>query len=239
MKILVNDDKTIVVGKNGEDYILKYQNNFYKLDKNQFSELCDESSLFFQEEIKENSLYAFSSIIVIIVTLFTYFYYEKYVIFDSNFILANVILICNIFIHEFGHIIALKWFYRGGKIKIGFKLHFIYPAVYVDTSDSYFLPKYKRIFVYLAGNLMNCIYILMCFVFFPNLNKYNYIVVSTILINFLPIIKSDGYYAFITLIGRYNNSKSVVKNYIEDTVRGVLMFIFLLILSKIRIIFDC
>jgi hypothetical protein len=171
----------------------------------------------------------------IMFTLVVYFLSENYVIIDSNFIIANLILFANIFIHELGHILALKLFYRSGKIKIGFKIYFIYPAFYVDTSDSYLLPKYKRIAVYLAGNFMNCIYILICFLFFPALNKYNYVIISTILINFLPIIKSDGYYALTALVNKYDSAKSKIKNYVEDTIRGILMFLFLFLLSKLSI----
>ena len=105
----------------------------------------------------------------------------------------------------------------------------------MDTSDSYLLPKYKRIAVYLAGNFMNCIYVLICFIFFPSLNKYNYAIISTILINFLPIIKSDGYYAITSLFNRYNVAKSKKKDFIEDTVRGILMFLFLFLLSKLNV----
>lgn len=236
MKILTNEDKTITVGKtNNDNYILKYQNNFYKMAKEDFIDICDEDKLIFREEIKENPIYAIIMTTVIISALVIYFLRENYVIIDSNFIIANLIMFANIFIHELGHILALRLFYKSGKIKIGFKIYFIYPAFYVDTSDSYLLPKYKRIAVYLAGNFMNCMYILICFLFFPALNKYNYIIISTILINFLPIIKSDGYYAAITLVNRYNSAKSKVKNYIEDTIRGILMFLFLFLLTKLNI----
>ncbi|MEO2190392.1 hypothetical protein [[Clostridium] innocuum] len=236
MKILTNEDKTITVGKSNDDnYILKYHNDFYKMGKKDFIEICDEDKLIFREEIKENPIYAIIMTTAIISALVLYFLRENYVIIDSNFIIANLILFANIFIHELGHILALKLFYRSGKIKVGFKIYFIYPAFYVDTSDSYLLPKYKRIAVYLAGNFMNCIYILICFLFFPALNKYNYIIISTILINFLPIIKSDGYYAMTTFVNKYNSAKSKAKNYIEDTIRGVLMFLFLFLLSKLNI----
>lgn len=236
MRILTNEDKTITVGKSNDDnYILRYQNDFYKMGKKDFMEMCDEDKLIFREEIKENSIYAIIMTFTIITTLITYFQRETYVIVDSNFIIANLVLFLNIFIHEIGHVLALKLFYKSGKIKMGFKIYFIYPAFYVDTSDSYLLPKYKRIAVYLAGNFMNCLYVLICFLFFPTISKYNYAIVSTILINFLPIVKSDGYYAITTLMNKYNSAKSKTKNYIEDTIRGILMFVFLFLLTKLNI----
>ena len=182
MKILENEDNSIIVGKSADDYILKYQNDFYKMKKKDFIQICDEEKLIFREEIKENPIYAIIMVGIISLTIVMYFFHEKYVIIDSNFIIANIILFANIFIHELGHVLFLKLFYKSGKIKIGFKIYFIYPAFYVDTSDSYLLPKYKRIAVYLAGNFMNCIYVLICFIFFPSLNKYNYAIISTILI---------------------------------------------------------
>ena len=145
MEILTNEDKTITVGKFNNNYILKYKNDFYKMEKNDFIEIYNEDKLTFREEIKENPIYAIIMTILIITTLVMYFLRENYVIIDSNFIIANLVLFLNIFIHETGHILALKLFYKSGKVKIGFKIYFIYPAFYVDTSDSYFLPKYKRI----------------------------------------------------------------------------------------------
>lgn len=108
---------------------------------------------------------------------------------------------------------------------------FIYPAFYVDTSYSYFLPKYKRIAVYLAGNTANAIFVLLSMLLFPQFNQYLYLVVSNVLINFLPIVKSDGYYAFISLLGRYNIAKSKKATFVENFIRGLLMFLLLEALS--------
>lgn len=234
MKIFENVDNNIIVGKDADNYILKFHNDFYKMRKIDFEHICDEEKLIFREEVKENPLYTIIMVCVISLTIVRYFLYEKYVLIDSNFVIANIILFANIFIHELGHILFLKLFYKNGKVRIGFKIYFIYPAFYVDTSDSYLLPKYKRIAVYLAGNFMNCIYVLICFIFFPSLNKYNYVIISTILINFLPIIKSDGYYATASLFNIYNFAKSKKRNFAEDTVRGILMFLFLFSLSNIK-----
>ena len=58
MKILENEDNSIIVGKSADDYILKYQNDFYKMKKKDFIQICDEEKLIFREEIKENPIYA-------------------------------------------------------------------------------------------------------------------------------------------------------------------------------------
>lgn len=212
-------------------YIVKYKKDFYKLDKTQFIEIFGDGELKFQKEIKDSPIITLIMTVLIISTVVYYLFAEKYVIVDKNIIVANVVLFFNIFIHEFGHIAFLKFFLPGSKVNMGFKIFFIYPSFYVDTSNTYFIPKYKKIAVYLAGNFMNCLYLIICSIFIADMNKYNYLVVSTILINFIPIIKSDGYYAFKTLLNQYNYDKTKIKGYLEDTVRGILMFLFLNILA--------
>lgn len=212
-------------------YIIKYKKAFYKLDKGQFIEIFGEEELKFQREIKDSPMIAVIMTFAIISTVVYYLFTEKYVILDKNIIIANVVLFFNIFIHEMGHIIALKLFLPESTVDFGFKMFFIYPSFYVDTSSTYLIPKYKRIAVYLSGNFMNCLYLIICYFVIKNMNEYNYLVVSNIIINFIPIIKSDGYYAFKTLLNQYNYNKTKMKNYVEDTVRGILMFIFLNILS--------
>ena len=234
MKIYKTEDCLVALDEQ-DNYFVKYEDNFYKMNKEQYDDCFGRKSLIFCKEIKDSPIVCFFMITIIILTMTFYFTNERYVLVDSNIVLANLILILNIFIHEIGHVIMLKIFLPESTIKAGFKFVFIYPAFYVDTSNTYFLPKYKRIAVYLAGNFFNCLFLIICSLFITNLTECNYLIVSTVLINFLPIIKSDGYYAFMSLINRYNFNKSKAKNYIEDTVRGIIMFTFLYILSYINI----
>ena len=238
MRIFTNSDDTIIIGeKDNDNYIVKYDNEFYKIPKEKLCDICDPDSLRLKKEISDNPIVSLIMVATILFTILSFFRAETYVIIDSNFLIANVVLFGNVFIHEAGHIIFLKMYYKYGKVRIGFKFFFIYPAFYVDTSDSYFLPKYKRISVYLAGNFFNCIYVLICLIFFPDTNKFNYIIVSTILINFLPIIKSDGYYALISLWDKHNYYKGKKRAYFEDTIRGAIMFLLLFVLSRIDAFF--
>ena len=101
---------------------------------------------------------------------------------------------------------------------------FIWPAFYVDTSYSYMVSKYKRIAIYLAGNFMNCIYVLLVQLFFPKQLPYCYLVISNVLVNFIPIVKSDGYYAVVTLFNKTNIKKDKVATTLEDAIRGIIMF---------------
>lgn len=234
MKIYKQDECIVAIDKQG-NYFVKYEENFYKMNKEQFIDCFGEEGLIWQKEIKDSPFICFGMIGTILLTIVSFFMNEKYVIVDSNILWANLILLINIFIHEIGHVLALKFFLPESTIKVGFKFVFIYPAFYVDTSNTYLLPKYKRIAVYLAGNFTNCLYLLACSIFMGHINKFNYLIVSTVLINFLPIIKSDGYYAFMSLIDKYNLNKTKMKNYIEDTVRGIVMFLVLNVLSYLNI----
>ena len=55
MKILENEDNSIIVGKSADDYILKYQNDFYKMKKKDFIQICDEEKLiFFRKKLRKN-----------------------------------------------------------------------------------------------------------------------------------------------------------------------------------------
>lgn len=234
MRIFKRDECLVAIDEN-ENYLVKYDDNFYKMNKEQYEDCFGQGELIFYKEIKDSPFACLFMIAIIILTIVHYLANERYVIVDNNIVWANLILLANIFIHEIGHVLMLKLFMPESTVKIGFKFIFIYPAFYVDTSNTYFLPKYKRIAVYLAGNFMNCLYLLICSWLIGDITEYNYLIVSTILINFLPIVKSDGYYAFMSWINKYNYNKTKAKNYIEDTIRGLVMFIVLYFLSYVNI----
>ena len=44
------------------------------------------------------------------------------------------------------------------------------------------------------------------------------------LVNFIPIVKSDGYYAVVTLFNKTNIKKDKVATTLEDAIRGIIMF---------------
>ena len=53
---------------------------------------------------------------------------------------------------------------------------------------------------------------------------YLYLLVSNILINFIPIVKGDGYYALASLRNKFHFKKTAKAAFLEDLVRGVIMF---------------
>lgn len=161
MKIYKQGEYTIAQDEKRAFAVVEKNQNFYKLDDATFDSMFDRKALEFVRTDKDNILYMSGIVLTIIVTLVLYFRSTSYSIIDVNFLPATLVLIGNIFIHEFGHVLFLKLFYKKSHVKIGFKFVFIWPAFYVDTSYSYMVSKYKRIAIYLAGNFMNCIYVLM------------------------------------------------------------------------------
>lgn len=233
MKIYKYDDYIISQDEKTETFFVTRDHSFYKLNKTQFDEIFDKAEMKLIKNVPDNSLFMIFMIFTIILTIFLYLKNGDYDLVNSDFIQATLVLILNVFIHELGHIFFLKLFYRESKIKVGFKFVFIYPAFYVDTSYSYLLPKYKRIAIYLAGNFMNCLFVLGALFLYPQLLPYSYLVMSNLLINFIPIVKSDGYYAYITIREKTNRVLDKKKEAIDDFIRGLIMFIILSGLSYI------
>lgn len=233
MKIYKCDDYIVSQDDKNRDYIIAKDFDFYKLDKETFEEIFDKDDLIYIKSIKDNKWCTFLISCIIIFTIILYFKVSDYTLINIQFAQATLVLLINVVIHEVGHILFLKLFYRDSKVKAGFKFVFIYPAFYVDTSYSYLLPKYKRIAVYLAGNFTNCLFVLFIMFFYPELLPYSYLVISNLLVNFLPIVKSDGYYALITCLNRTNKKLDKKTERIDDFIRGIIMFLILSLLSYI------
>lgn len=224
--IVAEDSKSNLV-------IMQKDFNFYKLPLDKKDSYLNEKNLVSKKEIKDNFISFILITGIIIFTVIIFLLSGNYTLVDKNIFIATVFLLVNIPIHELGHIIFLKMYYKESKIKVGFKFIFIYPAFFVNTSYSYFLPKYKRMSVYLAGSLMNCLFVLFIYFLFPSYTKYCYIIVTNIIINFIPIVRSDGYYALMAMIKKYNFCKKRKKEYIEDFIRGFIMFLFMSFFSYI------
>lgn len=229
----LEDDSIVGENSSHDQYIIKAGKDFYRLDSATFNSVIGKECLIYKREIHENIIYTLAMFFSLIFVIILYLHSGLYTVVDGNFWVASVLLLINIPIHEFGHVLLLKLFYPSAKFSVGFKFLFIYPAFYVDTSDSYLLPKYKKIAVYLAGNFTNSIFLLIIYLFCPYLLPYCYLIVSNILINFIPIVKSDGYYAFMTFINRFQFAKSLKCSLADDFVRGLLMFVFLELIAYI------
>lgn len=139
------------------------------------------------------------SLIALFLMIFQYnILFDEYEYRFKTYIIAVSYLILNIALHEIGHTLTLRLYGRkGGRIR--FKFNFIYPTFAVDTSDSYILPKHRRIFVYYAGIMVNILICFATYLFFSEYAYYLKSVIWLIIFNLLPIagINTDGYHIFI------------------------------------------
>jgi putative peptide zinc metalloprotease protein len=131
-------------------------------------------------------------------------------------------------IHEFAHGLACEHF--GGRVReIGFLLMFFQPCMYCDVSSSWMLPKRQRLIVMLAGNystaLMWACATLAWRVLDPQ-SALSHLCVSVILItglsllaNFNPLIKLDGYYILSDLL-EIPNLRARTLSYLRSRVEG-------------------
>jgi putative peptide zinc metalloprotease protein len=149
--------------------------------------------------------------VYIILTNLTEFNQGVYKIFSfsqSSFIemaLLWVVIYITIAIHELGHGLTCK--YYGGEVhEIGFLLLFFQPCLYCNVNDAWlFDKKWKQIMVTIAGGyiefFIGSIFGIIWAITSPNtlintlsLQIMTIASVSTILFNFNPLMKLDGYY---------------------------------------------
>ena len=118
-------------------------------------------------------------------------------------------------IHEFAHAVTCRHF-KGEVTEIGFMLLYFIPCFYTDVSDIYLMKKKsQRIAVIVAGPLVELtlwgVFTTLYF-FLPKestISDIFYIVMLTsglksILVNFNPMIKFDGYYLLEEILGVHN-----------------------------------
>jgi putative peptide zinc metalloprotease protein len=115
------------------------------------------------------------------------------------------------FVHEFGHAYAVK--HHGGRVDtIGFMLMFGLVAMYCDTSDSHLFPnRMHRVHVALAGTytgfFLMPIAVLLWWLTPAGLVLHDFaycmlvfLGVTTIVFNYNPLIKLDGYFVLADLL---------------------------------------
>ena len=129
-------------------------------------------------------------------------------------------------IHEFAHAVTCRRF-KGEVTEMGFMLLYFIPCFYTDVSDIYLMKKKsQRIAVIVAGPLVELtlwgVFTTLYF-FLPKestISDIFYIVMLTsglksILVNFNPMIKVDGYYLLEEILGVHNlmeRSRIIVSN---------------------------
>lgn len=152
---------------------------------------------------------------------------------SGNLLLATVLLLVNVAIHEIGHAAVLKIHLPQARARLGFRLTFVFPTVYVNTSESYLLPRGKRASVHLAGVFANAVYLILVALFAPSLLWPSYTVVGTMLLNLIPVMRGDGYHVVETLSGRRRLAPSGRAQTLEDCARGAIMLVVVCLLERL------
>jgi len=114
-------------------------------------------------------------------------------------------------IHEIAHGATLSC-YGGSPGEVGTGLYYFGPMFYVDTSDSWALPRKERIWVSLSGPISTLL--LGSLLVFANLiwpsqtlKMMSFFAFYWMLWNLIPLIETDGYYAFMDIVGIPNLRK--------------------------------
>jgi outer membrane lipoprotein-sorting protein len=107
--------------------------------------------------------------------------------------------------HEFGHASALR--YGGGRVRgMGVGLYLFYPVFYSDTTDSYRLGRWARVRTDLGGIYFHLIFALGL-IALSVLTGRELLLFAVLLINleillqFLPLVRMDGYWLVADLTG--------------------------------------
>lgn len=127
----------------------------------------------------------------------------------TDLIISLVILFLNIVIHELSHAMFLKMF--GQKVnRMGFKMNFIFPTVYVDTSNAYLLPRARRFFVFSAGIATNLIFSGLFACLIPDKIYLVLPVFWVALGSLIPVgaIKTDGYNMLFNVVLKQDATKN-------------------------------
>jgi putative peptide zinc metalloprotease protein len=147
----------------------------------------------------------------------------------NDIVMLFCILAVIVVIHESAH--ALTCMNFGGKVdEVGFMLIYFMPAFYANVSDAYlFDKKWPKYWVTLAGGyseLILCSFSVYTWALtepgsFANHLAYNIMVfagLSTIIFNYNPLIKLDGYYLLSDIL-EVTNLRSNAANYIVYVIK--------------------
>ncbi|MBF0365529.1 MAG: hypothetical protein HQK50_08150 [Oligoflexia bacterium] len=189
---------------------------FYKrfpiVDPDQFfNRIIPKITFFWSKTFVIFSLTLMLTAIMMIIYRFNEFSMGVYQLFSFhemsflNLAILWVIIYVTIAIHEIGHGLTCKY-YGGDVHEIGFLLLFFQPCMYCNVNDAWlFDKKWKQIAVTIAGGYIEFfIGSIFTFIwFFTNPNTFINIIsfqvmticsASTVLFNFNPLMKLDGYY---------------------------------------------
>ena len=208
--------------------LLKVRGKYYQPSPGVIDDITRLSEAIRHETINDSLAIFLVSFLIIIASLIWHVTTASRTQLGADVIVMVVVLTINVFLHEAAHVGLLKTLLPRARLKIGARLVPPFPSFYIDTTDSYQLPKYKRLSVYLAGLVANALYILVVPLLFPWLANYSYLVFSMMLLNIIPVLRGDGYSCLLVLM----NKRSVVHrgraSWLEDLARGSILLCALL-----------
>lgn len=129
----------------------------------------------------------------------------------------------SVIVHEIAHGATLAH-YGGMPGEVGTGLYYFGPMFYVDTSDSWALPRRQRIWVSLSGPISTLL--LGSILVFANLiwpsqtvKMMGFFFFYWMLWNLIPLIETDGYYALTDIVGIPNLRKQAF-SYLKSKLFG-------------------
>ena len=129
-------------------------------------------------------------------------------IFGSSivgFFLYYLLFFPFIIVHEIVHGVTLAY-YGGSPGEVGTGLYYFGPMFYVDTSDSWALPRKQRIWVSLSGPISTLLlgsFLVLANLIWPSqtLRMMSFFCFYWMFWNLIPLIETDGYYALMDIVG--------------------------------------
>lgn len=215
-------------------HLVMHGGSYYEPDAETFNRLKRElGSRGTVRTIRDSTAIPIVIALTIILSIALYFFRLSGAPREGSPPIVAAILFLNIAIHELGHAVALKLYFPCSRVRMGFRFMFIFPTFYVNTSDSYMLPRGKKISVHLAGVCANAVYLAAVALFVPSLLWPSSAVAGTALLNLLPIMRGDGYHVVMALSGKRRPFANRKKEMIEDCVRGVIMLVVAYLATKL------
>ena len=130
-------------------------------------------------------------------------------------VIATVVVatLATVMLHELGHAAAVR--YHGGHVhRLGFMLFYIAPAMFCDTSDAWRFPRRgQRAAVSLAGIgvqlvVTAVVVLILAAPVGPDVRAwitlYAFVNFGICMLNLIPLVKLDGYWALVALLDRPN-----------------------------------
>lgn len=136
---------------------------------------------------------------------------HELITFDGSYALGLVVLIAlqvlSISVHEAGHALAIRHYGRRVR-RLGLAIYYLFPCMYVDSTDMTMAPRRQRVIVALAGPIAGMTVGAACAfiaafdggaagnIAFKAANLFAF----QLVLNLLPILELDGYYVLVDLL---------------------------------------